>query len=66
MQNKTIAKRLKILRGERSVAEVAAAIGVSKSTIGMYESGHRIPKDAIKKKIAEYFNSTVDAIFFTE
>lgn len=63
--NKKIATRLRKLRGKKSVKEVAEALGISQSAVRMYEAGLRIPTDAIKIRIAKYFNSTVDAIFFT-
>lgn len=59
-----IAERLTQLRGNRSREEVANAVGVSVSAISMYENGERIPRDAIKIKLAEYFNKSVQEIFF--
>lgn len=54
---------LKKLRNEKGLSqeELASIINVSKSTIGMYEQGNRMPKaDATLKKLAEYFNVTID------
>lgn len=59
-----IAKRLMELRADRSQEEVTTALGISKSTWSMYENAERIPKDEIKIKIANYFNKTVQEIFF--
>lgn len=59
-----VAERLINLRGQRSREEVANAVGVSVSAISMYENGERIPRDAIKIKLAEYFNASVQEIFF--
>lgn len=64
-KKKTVAERLVELRGTKSRADIANALGVSKSAIAMYEQGKRIPKDDIKIKYAKYFNKTVDAIFYT-
>ena len=64
MKNQEIAKKLVMLRGIRPQHEVAAAIGVRQSTYSMYEKGLRIPSDEKKKKIAIYFNTSVQAIFF--
>lgn len=64
MNRKTIGARLTILRGKRTQAEVAAAIGVSTSAINMYESGERIPRDDIKLKLANYYNKPISSIFF--
>ena len=52
MNRKAIAKRLILLRGERSREEVAKACGISISALAMYEQGERIPRDDIKIKIA--------------
>lgn len=59
-------KRLVELRGEKSQSEVAKAIGIATSTLGMYETGQRIPRDSIKIALAEYYGTTVQEIFFTE
>lgn len=61
-----IGKRLAKLRGEKSQREVAEAIGVEPMAISYYESGQRMPRDEIKIKIAEYYGTTVYAIFFAE
>lgn len=59
-----VAERLQKLRGKRSRDEVAKAIGVSVSAIAMYENGERIPRDGIKLKLAEYYQKSVQEIFF--
>ncbi|MBQ7976593.1 MAG: helix-turn-helix domain-containing protein [Clostridia bacterium] len=54
---------LKKLRIEKDLSqeELATIINVSKSTIGMYEQGNRIPKaDATLRKLAEFFNVSID------
>ena len=67
MDKKAIGKKLYNLRTElgKSRKEVAKDIGVSISAIQMYENGRRIPKDNIKIKLAEYFDTTVQELFFT-
>lgn len=57
-------EKLKALRGNKSADEVAKAVGISRSAVGMYESEERIPRDDIKIKLADYFGTTVQAIFF--
>ena len=49
---------LKFLRERDNLSqrELAAKIGVSSSTIGMYESGERHPKPEIEEAIADFFN----------
>lgn len=64
MNGKLIGLRLQRLRGKQSREQVANAIGISVSAISMYENGERIPRDSIKIKYANYFNKTVQEIFF--
>lgn len=61
---KEIGERLLKLRGERTREEVSNAIGVSLSAVSMYENGDRIPRDAIKIKIASFYQKSVQEIFF--
>ncbi len=61
-----IAKKLVQLRGNRSREEVAKALGVSISAIAMYENGERIPRDDIKIKIAQLYQTSVQEIFFAQ
>lgn len=60
----TIAEKLIKARGGRSREEVATAIGVTISAISMYENGARVPRDEIKIRIADYYNTTVQELFF--
>ena len=46
-------------------AEVAESLGISLSAYNSYETGQRVPKDDMKKQIAEHFNRTVQFIFFS-
>lgn len=64
MNKKVIGQRLKDLRGSRTIDEVAQMLGVSKSSVCMYELGERIPRDPIKAKYAEIFGVSIEAIFF--
>lgn len=59
-------EKLKQLRGTKSQRVVAESVGISTSTLGMYEQGERIPRDDIKIKLAEYYGVTVGYIFFDE
>lgn len=58
-------KRLIELRGDKSQEEVAKDIGIATSTLGMYETERRIPRDSIKIIIANYYGKSVQDIFFT-
>ena len=57
-------EKLRALRGERPAEEVANAVGISRSAIGMYENEERIPRDDIKIRLANYYQTTVQDIFF--
>lgn len=61
---KEIGARLVKLRGDMPREKLAMAIGVSVSAVSMYENGERIPRDAIKIKIAEFYSKSVQEIFF--
>lgn len=59
-----IGKRLTALRGDLTQEQVAKALGVCTSSIGMYERGERIPRDELKTEIAKFYDKTVQEIFF--
>lgn len=61
-----IGQRLSNLRGNRTLKEVANAVGISISALAMYETGKRVPRDEIKVMLARYFNTSVEALFFTD
>jgi len=54
--------RLLQLRKEKNMSreELAKKLNLSYSAISKYETGARTPDDDIKKKIAEYFNVSLD------
>ncbi|WP_339176211.1 helix-turn-helix transcriptional regulator [Bacillus sp. PS93] len=64
MDKKLIGQRLLSLRAEKSRSEVARAVKISVSALQMYETGQRIPRDEIKIKLADYYQKTVQQIFF--
>lgn len=53
-----------LLRDNRSQKQVAKEIGIPKSTYSMIECGHRFPRKELQLKFAQYFNTTVDELFF--
>ena len=55
---------LKYLRTSRGItqAEFAKAMGLSPSTVGMYETGEREPNFETEEKIADYFNVSLDVL----
>ena len=66
MNREEIGKRLRTLRGERSLDEVAKALGVTSMAVSFWERGERIPSDDLKIKIATYYSQSVATIFFTD
>ncbi len=63
---KTIGERLRTLRGDEPRENVCADVGISYSALTMYENGERVPRDEIKVALARRYNTTVEAIFFTD
>lgn len=63
MNYERVAENLINLRNGRR-EEVAKAVGISISTLQMYENGQRIPRDNIKIKLANFYGVTVQTIFF--
>jgi transcriptional regulator with XRE-family HTH domain len=63
---KEIGDKLRDLRQDKTQEQVAADLGISRSSYMMYETGERIPRDSIKLKIANYYNTSVGALFFAE
>lgn len=61
---KEIGERLIKLRGSLTREMVAKAAGISVSAVSMYENGERIPRDAIKIKLAKFYGKSVQEIFF--
>lgn len=62
--NETIAKRLRELRGDLAREAVAYACKISSSALAMYETGKRVPRDEVKVRLADFYKTTVQAIFF--
>lgn len=54
--------KLKELRKRNGITqlELSEKLGIGQSTIGMYETGIRKPSYEVIKRIADYFNVTVD------
>ena len=65
LDRKQIAEKLIELRGEKTQAEVAKNVGISLSALAMYETGNRIPRDEIKIRLANYYGTTVESLFFS-
>ncbi|MNC35509.1 helix-turn-helix protein [compost metagenome] len=59
-------KNLKMinLRGERSLREVSAELGIPYSTYAMIETGHRFPRRELAIRLARFYDVTVEELFF--
>lgn len=66
MDAKKIGQKLKDLRTERNETQeqVASNVGISRATVENYERGIRVPRDKIKRDLADYFDKSVEEIFF--
>ena len=60
----TAGEKIRTLRNKKSKRKVAEELGISFSSYVKYERNERIPRDDIKIKIAEYFGTSVQDIFF--
>ena len=67
LDKETMAKHLREMRISKgkSVAQMAEETGLGETALRNYENALRIPRYESMFKIAAYFNTTVDAIFFS-
>ncbi len=58
----TLAEKITTERARKSVsqAEVAKEVGVTQATISYIESGDKIPSVALLKRLAQYFDVSMD------
>lgn len=54
------------LRGEKTRPEVAYDLNITPQMLGAIERGDRTPSLRLAKKIADYYGTTVDEIFFSQ
>lgn len=66
MDKNIIGKRLKDLRGERTLEDVGKDLQVTAMAVSLWERGERIPNDDMKLKISNYFGVPLFDIFFAE
>lgn len=64
MDSKRIGKKLRKLRGERTLMDVSGDLGISDAALCAYELGQRIPRDDTKIRIAKYYETTVSELFY--
>lgn len=62
----TIGEKLKKLRGNKIRKIVAEDLGITESSLSNYENDYRIPRDEVKKKIALYYDVSIESIFFED
>ena len=65
IQKETTGMILRKLRGDRTQEEIAAILGITKSSWAMYERDERVPRDEIKIRIAKLFDKSVEELFYT-
>lgn len=63
-KEKSIGEKLRDLRGNKSQGEMASILGITKSSLAMYERNERIPRDEVKVKIARHFGCSIEELFF--
>ena len=60
------AQRLKSARGDIPRIKVCNDLGIALSTLSMYETGQRVPRDEIKVKLAKYYGVSIEDLFYTQ
>ncbi len=65
---KVLKNRLEVIRKQRGIKQedLAAALEVSRQTIGSLENGRYNPSIMLAFKLARYFNMTIEEIFIYE
>ena len=66
VDGKAIGSRLRSLRGDKTIDEVANDVGISRSALNMYELGERIPRDTKKLQLAKYYGISIEELFFSK
>ncbi|ASS66249.1 helix-turn-helix transcriptional regulator [Paenibacillus sp. RUD330] len=59
-------QKLRKLRGDRSLHEMAKQIGIPYSTYAMIESGQRFPRQELRTKLAKHFGVSIYDLFFAQ
>ena len=62
----TSGQMIRQLRSNRnlSLEKTAQDLNISKSALAMYERDERVPRDQVKLRIAEYFQVSVESLFY--
>ena len=58
--------KISVLRNENGISQIELGkfLGVSTSTVAMWETGKRTPKLKTAYKVAQYFEKSIEEIFF--
>ncbi len=64
--NKLNRKKLVELRGEKSRLNVAKDLEITPQMLGAIERGDRNPSLSLARKIADYYDTSIDGIFFNQ
>lgn len=66
MNAEVIGEKIKNLREKNNISRenFANAVEISQSALSMYENGQRIPRDEVKLRIARFFNTSIEELFF--
>jgi len=64
MRLANIIRRLRFDKDETSQEVLATAVGVTRQTIYFIEKGKVMPSTLLAFRIAQYFNTTVDEVFY--
>lgn len=57
-------EKLIALRGDKTRPSVAEDLGITPQMLGAIERGDRTPSLPLAKKIADYYETSIDEIFF--
>lgn len=66
--SKRYGMKIRQLREEKGLTQeqFAKKIGTRQSTVGMWERCERSPRDSVKKQIAQFFDKSVQEIFYND
>lgn len=62
----TIGEKIKHyrLKANKTQEQVAKELDISRSALNSYELGQRVPRDAVKIKLSNYFGISIEELFF--
>lgn len=64
MLKKTTGQKLVELRGSRTREQVSFETGIMYPTLYNYENDLRVPKDKVKKILADYYGVEIQDLFY--